>query len=404
MRLSHRTAIVVAAILKIAPALVALPSAASAAAMPAARAQSAKETRPAVSAAAMAAYRKALAEYDTIHGAYVAAASAYWSSIAVKRKERFAKRARHESLTADDYVLTQPPVYTGPPKPVDPSAPKAETRASPPVPVVKDFLNAAMREYKFTPRRPHNELEFKRAYAEAAAAAGLTRDQAVRVYSFEATGNGTYDVQAGLEYKKPGARAITTALGYNQLLATNSVELMAELGAKFVAMLEAKVPALPEKERAALERTIAVLRKMIAFARIVPDDWGRHEMLAKTRKGLAIHAMNLDLDVGPLLQTEKLLDSVVYAHRKGYDGTLSAAELEMMNLTGDGNGFDMVVMPPDWRNQVPTANFFQRGGYDDNPVARRNNVVATLVGATDAVMDKESGKQGAKDLAALFPN
>lgn len=352
----------------------------------------------------MAAYRKALAEYEAIHGAYVTAASAYWSSIASKRKERFAKRARHESLTADDYVLTQPPVYAGPPKPVDPAAPKAKTPPSPPVPVVRDFLTAAMAEYKFVPRRPASELEFKRAYAEAAAAAGLTRHQAVRVYAFEATGNGTYDVEAGLEYKKPGAHAITTALGYNQLLATNSVELMAESGAKFVASLEAKASALPEKDRAALERTIVVLRKMIAFARSVPDDWGRHEALAKTRKGLAIHAMNLDLDVGPLLQTEKLLDSIVYARRKGYDATLSAAELEMMNLTGDGNGFDMVMMPPDLRRQIPTANFFQRGGYSDNPVARRNNVVATLVGATDAVMDKESAKQGAQDLAALFPN
>ena len=32
----------------------------------------------------------------------------------------------------------------------------------------------------------------------------------------------------------------------------------------------------------------------------------------------------------------------------------------MMNLTGDGNGFDMVTMPADWRDKVPTANFFQQ--------------------------------------------
>ena len=378
-----------------------MPSDASAAAT---TARARLTVKPAVSAAAVAAYRRALAEYNAIHGAYLAKASAYWSSIADKRKVRFAKRARNESLTVDDYVLKQPPVYTGPPKPIDPSAPKAEKPPRPPVPVVKDFLKAAMQEYKFTPRRPQNELEFKRAYAKAAAAAGLTRKQAVRVYAFEATGNGAYDVQAGLEYDRPGAHAITTALGYNQLLATNSVELMAESGAKFVAILEAKAKGLPLREQAALENTIAVLRKMIAFARSVPDDWGRHGALAATRKGLAIHAMNLDLDVGPLLQTEKLLDSVIYARRKGYGSKLSAAELEMMNLTGDGNGFDMVQMPPEWRNQVPTANFFQRSGYSDNPVAQRNNVVATLVGATNAVMDKESAKQGAKTLAALFPN
>ena len=75
----------------------------------------------------------------------------------------------------------------------------------------------------------------------------------------------------------------------------------------------------------------------------------------------------------------------------------------MMNLTGDGNGFDMVTMPADWRDKVPTANFFQQHGYADNPVAQRNNVVAKLLAATDAVMDSEVKKPGAKELAAAFP-
>ncbi len=42
-----------------------------------------------------------------------------------------------------------------------------------------------------------------------------------------------------------------------------------------------------------------------------------------------------------------------------------------MNFTGDGNGFDMVTMPLEFRTQVPTSNFFQRGGYERNPIARR---------------------------------
>jgi hypothetical protein len=364
----------------------------------------AQSTKPAASAAAMAEYRRALEKYNEIYGAYVAAASAYWSAIADKRKARFAKRAHNEPLAIDDYVLTQPLVYTGPPKPVDPSAPKEEAPPPPPVPVVADFLNAAMQEYKFAPRRPQSEIAFKHAYAQVAAAAGLTKEQAVRIYSFEASGNGAYDVQAGLEYNRPGARAITTALGYNQLLSTNSVELMAESGGKFLAILEEEARGLPEGQKAALERTIAVVRAMVAFARSVPDDWGQHELLGNTPKGLAIHAMNLDLDVGPLLQTQKLLDSIVFARKKGYGRALTAAELEMMNLTGDGNGFDMVLMPDHWRSQVPTANFFQRSGYGHNPIAQRNNVVATLIGATNAVMDAETKKQGAKDLAAVFPN
>jgi hypothetical protein len=269
--------------------------------------------------------------------------------------------------------------------------------------VVADFLNAALQEFNFTPRKPENDIEFKRAYAQTAAAAGLTKDQVVRIYSFEATGNGTYDLQAGLEYNKPGARAITTALGYNQLLATNSVELMAERGDQFVASLQAKAKQLPDDQRSRLERTIAVVEAMIAFSRSVPDDWSQHQILANTPKGLAIHAMNLDLDVGPLLQVQNLVESVAYARRKGRGGDLTAAELEMLNLTGDGNGFDMIEIPQEWRNQIPTANFFQRGGYDDNSIVRRNNVVAPLLAATDAAMDEESKKPGAKDLAAVFP-
>jgi hypothetical protein len=73
-----------------------------------------------------------------------------------------------------------------------------------------------------------------------------------------------------------------------------------------------------------------------------------------------------------------------------------------MNLTGDGNGFDMVTMPLSWRDKVPTANFFQPSGYADNPVAQKNNVVAKLIAATDARMNEEIKKPGAKDLAAAF--
>ena len=74
----------------------------------------------------------------------------------------------------------------------------------------------------------------------------------------------------------------------------------------------------------------------------------------------------------------------------------------MMNLTGDGNGLDMVTMPADFRDRVPTANFFQPRGYENNPVAIRNNTVAKLIQATDAVMDAEVKLQGARDLAAAF--
>ena len=363
--------------------------------------QSASVTTP--SAAAMAEYRRKLEEYTAARRKYEAEADAYWSSVAEKRRLRQAKLRNHQEIVLADYVLTQPPIYSGPPKPVDPSAPVEEVPPKKYVPVVADFLRAAAQEFGLVPQQPRSEIEYKRAYAKIAFAAGLTKEQVVRIYAFESGGDGTYDVQAGLEQPKPGAQPISTALGYNQLLATNSVELMAEKGDHFIKTLSAKAAQLPDEPKATLQRKLAVLKRMISFCRTVPDSWSEHDKLANTAKGLAVHALNLDVDVGPLLQMQKLLDSVVFARAQGYGTVLSAAELEMMNLTGDGNGLDIVRMPSVLRERVPTSNFFQPGGYARNPIAGRSGVVSKLLAGTNAVMDQESKLPGAKELASLFP-
>jgi hypothetical protein len=134
----------------------------------------------------------------------------------------------------------------------------------------------------------------------------------------------------------------------------------------------------------------------------VPDDWNAHDALANTPQGLGVHAVLLDVDIGPLLQVQKLLDSVTFARRRGRQAPLSAAELQMMNLTGDGNGLDIVMMPAAMREQVPTANFFLQAGYERNPVAIRNNVVAKLLATTNATMDRGMNLPGAKELAAAI--
>jgi hypothetical protein len=54
------------------------------------------------------------------------------------------------------------------------------------------------------------------------------------------------------------------------------------------------------------------------------------------------------------------------------------------------------------REQVPTSNFFQRSGYERNPVAIRHNTVAKLLAVTDSRMDSNSNLPGARDLAAAF--
>jgi hypothetical protein len=350
---------------------------------------------------AIAEYRHKLKEYLAARAAFEEEAGAYWSSISDKRRGRNAKRREHQAIALDDYVLTQPPVYTGPKRPVNPQ-PEAEEPREPHerkhIPVVADLVKAAADYFQWAPQRPSNEMEFKQAYARFASAAGLTREQAVRVYAFETGGNGTHASQSGFH----GSRAISTAIGYNQLLTTNTVELLAEQGPEFIKVLNERAAGLSGPARATKERKIAVLKKMVALAHSVPDEWAQHEKIGDTPQGWALHAMVLDIDVGPMLQTHKLLTSVIFARAKGYNRPLTAAELEMMNLTGDGTGLDMVTMPLAMREQVPTSNFFQRGGYERNPVAIHHNTVAKLLAVTDSRMDSMTNLPGAKELAAAF--
>ncbi|MBV9562421.1 MAG: hypothetical protein JOY90_18560 [Bradyrhizobium sp.] len=351
----------------------------------------------------IAEYRRKLKVYQEARAAYYAEADTYWASIVEKRRGRNAKRRAHEATTLDDYVLTQPPVYVGPKRPVNPAP---ETEPQPPerprdqkyVPVVTDLLKAAAEYYQWAPERPVNDIDFKRAYARFALSAGLTRQQAVRVYAFETGGNGTHASQSGFH----GTHAISTAVGYNQLLTTNSVELLAEQGEGFVRILSQRAVNLSGAARRTMDQKIAVLQKMVAMARSVPDDWSEHEKIGDTPKGWALHAMVLDIDVGPMLQTHKLLTSVQFARERGFARPLTAAELEMMNLTGDGTGLDMVTMPQPMREQVATANFFQRSGYERNPVASHYNTVAKLLAITDQRMDANAMQPGAKELAAAF--
>ena len=362
-----------------------------------------EKDKPAARGAAVH-HRGAIEAYIRARRAYEDEASAYWQSVVDKRRGRNAKRRNNETIALDDYVLTQPPVYIGPPRPPGYIPPRRDP-AQPvlPIPSIADFLKAAAEHYNFTPDRPKTDAEFKQAYAKVAIAAGLTKEQAVRIYAFETGGNGTYDGQAGIVGNRKDARPISPAMGYNQLLSTNTVSLLAEHGDKFVAALEKSAEALSEADRKAMERKIATLKKMIAFSRTVPNAWGEHDKLAKTTEGgMGIHAAVLDRDIGPLLQTQKLLDSVLFAKTKGYMRPLTAAELELMNFTGDGNGFDLVTMPQELREQVPTANFFQRGGYERNPIARRTGTVAALFTAIETKMDRASQSQGAKELAEAF--
>jgi len=59
----------------------------------------------------------AIEAYIRARTAFEQEAEAYWQSVTDKRRARFGKRNRGERIALDDYVVEQPPVYAGPPRP-----------------------------------------------------------------------------------------------------------------------------------------------------------------------------------------------------------------------------------------------------------------------------------------------
>lgn len=336
--------------------------------------------------------------WKTAYTAYNKQATAYWDQVSAKRKLRNEKRAHGQTVELSDYVLAQPPLYSGPQKP----ASNTQTGSRRFIPGVNDFIAASARVYGFVPERPSNESEFMRTYVNAAREIGLTREQLVSIYAFETGGEGTHDLQSGMLKKNAAAKPISTAIGYNQLVATASVSLMWEYGNDIARELRQKAQNASGADKNRLLKKAAVVEQMTAKAKTVPHNWGAQAELAKTDAGLGMHAMTMDKDVGPLLQIHKLKTSVAFLRRKGVSRPLSGAELEMLNLTGDGNGYDMVTMPASYRNKVPTANFFLRTGYERNPVAIRNNTVGALLDATENKMRANMQKDGAQMLDSIF--
>ena len=260
--------------------------------------------------------------FEAARIAYTKHVDQYWHLAELKRKKRKLKLASGKPVTAADYVKEQPPVYKGPKRPDDvyallPKPPKVvPVEPRPTVPIVTDFLREAEENYAFRPDRV-SEDDFMISYALEAIKLGLSRDQVVRVYALETGGMGTHDLQSG--YNPKTGHAASTALGYAQLLAANSIEQIRKEGEEFAARLErlAESGEVSSSRAQVLRAKAACIRRMVADARRVPDGWPSHVAYAKTPKGLGMHAVNLDGDIGPWMQVVKLKGIKDFAAKKG---------------------------------------------------------------------------------------
>src|SRR5258706_13811164 len=194
----------------------------------------------------------------------------YWRQVELKRKRRKVKLSNSRPVSAVDYVKEQPPVYKGPKRPDEimallPRPPKPPVEERPAIPIVNDFLREAEENYGFKPDRV-SEDDFMIYYAIEAVKLGLTRDQVVRVYALETGGMGTHDLQS--RYNPRTGHAASTAIGYAQLLAANTIEQIRKEGGEFASRLDrlAEENSVSERKAQALRAKAACVRRMIADA------------------------------------------------------------------------------------------------------------------------------------------
>ncbi|MBS0267703.1 MAG: hypothetical protein JSS54_01865 [Proteobacteria bacterium] len=331
----------------------------------------------------------------------------YWAAVDDKREVRKRKRSQKIPFSASDYVMSFPPAYQGASlsgelaakyerfltvqRQSDPTQPKE-------LATIPDYLAAAKSVYNFVPERV-SEKDFKLRYATEAAALGLSKEQVVRVYALETGGVGTYDMQSGIHPTKKTGRAISSALGYAQLLDANSINELARSGPAFISRISAKLRDRgnsPERT-ALLKRKLAVLKKMYANVKHQPFEWTVQQAYAKTREGMGIHTLNIDADIGPMLQAMKLKTLQDTARKQGRY-SLSGAELELMNLAGPMTGLEMMQSPG---SDAPTPNFFARRAYYINKMVIGLNG-SQLQAELDRRMTFAISKPGSVEFAAAF--
>lgn len=352
--------------------------------------------------------RKVFEDYLSAKAVHEFKSDAYWREVSDKKALRRAKRGRGESVRADDYVETFPPKYSGPELPAALAkrweayqAEDSGQKDKPPPkprPGIAEFLAYAEAEYGFVPERIP-EQEFKLRYARKAVSVGLTGEQVVRVYALETSGLGTADMVSGIHPIRKTGTPISTAIGYAQLLVANTTDELVKHGPKFLARLKAMSvdPGLPPARRRALAEKHDRLAAMVKAARSVPHRWDAHVAFARTRRGMGIHAINLDGDIGPWLQVVKLHGLKNMAEKAGI-AALTGAEIELMNLAGPGTGLEM--MRPAARDAA-TTNFFARDAYFRNTIVR-DKTSAELLVALDKRMDDNITNPGAVEFAEAF--
>lgn len=310
-------------------------------------------------------YEAALAKYNAAFNGWLKSTSDPWWSPNVDA--RAARNGRTTDHIAEGPWTTNahPPLYDGPKKPQ-----RSDFGLPPSDNVTTSTLVEAARARGYLAGSPKGALDvlpanatadqkaafetaFLTKYAQAAKDAKIPRKALLDVLAQEVGGNGHYNE----------LHPSSAALGFAQLLPANTIERLVENGQEIATRLRAK--GLGAKADLVLRMRADIIKENGGVA---PTEWKDQQRMGRTPLGYAVHAANLDQDIGVELQSTKL--RVTSAQFRGYttqagepNRELTGPILEAMNLAGPRNGFAM--SHPANANQL-SLNFFARSGYFGN--------------------------------------
>ncbi|HEY9789265.1 MAG TPA: hypothetical protein V6D22_02620 [Candidatus Obscuribacterales bacterium] len=193
---------------------------------------------------------------------------------------------------------------------------------------------------------PHkmDEKEFKAAYARETLHVGAQRgftpsqvkDIVSSMYAVEGGGWGTSFttasmprelLQADKEKERLDFHPSTTAVGYNQVLKASTVDVVTRHGAQIAQRLSELSGTAPAGSAHAKELA-AKAQMMGTITAMLNDQHGAPKGLSKEEFARAVHALNMDKDVGPLIQSQVLGDLLDwYKKRKEPSSGQNVAEM-----------------------------------------------------------------------------
>jgi hypothetical protein len=278
---------------------------------------------------------------------FTQAMTQYWQHIS-------AAKSHHK------YITEFPPVYAGmdAPRVAPPVAPPASgpIKSTGKMPSLQDLytaskdLNRLATNNKSQPDFNLLELpegDFKKRYAAESVFVGksFNLDQASianlvkRIYAFEDGGWGTHFTlssmpQALLDDTQKEARLnfhpLSSAIGYNQLLISDTVSDIAQHGGAIAARLDqlatdnpARATVLHQKAQMVQELS-AELTHSSSPAASKKGLKGSAPHLPSRRMEEAIQSLNLDGDIGPVLQSQELYNLLTYASANKFDDYVAA--------------------------------------------------------------------------------